>query len=234
MKTFILLASAALLLTACDNINLSINLSPTQGGGNTPKLSADIIAENKRLDDWLEEKFQSEVALYPEYLAALGIKERTTEWNDPSREFAAAQIETAKATLDELRLKFDTDKMDADHKLSYRLFERDIQNTLAADEWYYHGYPFNQMGGRQSRMPTFMLNYHQISDEQDARDYITRLEGIKANMDTYVEHAKASAEKGIMPPTFVFDHVIRDAENVISGAPFEDTKFCWSCLQKFD
>lgn len=217
MKKLILLATAAIMITGCDTAGKSGNM-------NAPKLSAEVIAENTRLDNWLEEQFQSNVENYPEYMAFLGIKKRTTEWNDPSREFALAQVEATKATLEELRSSFNTENMDADHKLSYRLFERDLQNDIDSDKWHAHGYPFNQMGGRQSGMATFMLNFHRVADEQDARDYVARLEGMKDAMDGYIERSQASANMGIIPPKFVFDHVIRDAQNILQGAPFEDTE----------
>ncbi|MGB0906013.1 MAG: DUF885 domain-containing protein [Maricaulaceae bacterium] len=223
MKKLLLLASTALILSGCQNDGKTA-MEAAQETMAAPAAEVSQDAENKRFDNWLEEQFQSEVANYPESMAFLGIKKRTTEWNDPSREFALAQVEAAKATLAELSSTFDMAKMDEDHQLSYRLFERDLKNGIDSDKWFYHGYPFNQMGGRQSGMATFMLNFHRVADEQDARDYIARLEGMKDAMDGYVARAKVSAEKGIIPPTFVFDHVIRDAQNIITGAPFEDTE----------
>jgi len=185
----------------------------------SPDVQANI---NVRLDTWFEDKFMEEVREYPQYLAQLGMRERMDEWNDPSRSFELEQLEQARLNLEELRANFDPADLDADRKLSYDLYVKDIEDRLAMDKWHAHGYPFNQMFGAHSGLPAFLINNHSIKTVEDARNYIARLNGVDDYLGTYVENAKASAEKGIQPPRFVYDHVIDASKSIISGEPFDE------------
>ena len=187
----------------------------------TEKLTArsDI---NKRLDAWFEEKFMEGARRNPQVLAQLGIKERMGEWNDPSRAFALEQLDFVREDLKELKANFSADELDEDHRLSYELYVQTAENTLEGAKWWYHNYPFNQMFGTHSSIPPFLINQHRIETIEDAHAYIERLNGVEDYLGTVVENSKASMEKGIMPPKFVYAHVIQSSKNIISGAPFDD------------
>lgn len=226
MKKFILV-SASLLAMSGTLVACSADTKPVV-------TAEQIESENARLDAWFEDKFQQNIRQYPQFLASLGIKERTSEWNNPTREFALEQLDKSRQDLQEMRTSFDFDKLGESQQLSYRLFELNVQNDLDNDEFYYHNYPFNQMFGAQSSVPTFLLNQHRIDNVQDARAYIDRLNGIKDYMAVVVATSEESATKGIMPPKFVYDAVLRDARNIITGAPFEDTDTLNLLLSDFE
>ena len=177
---------------------------------------------NAELNAWFEQKFMEAVKRSPSSLAALGIKERMDEWDDPSRAGELEELDYTRQNLSELRSQFDFEKLDENSQLSYRLFERSAEQEIAGDRFYQHRYPFNQMFGVQSGIPTFMLNRHKIDTAEDAQNYIKRLEGIQPYLATIVERSNEAAANGIMPPKFVYGHVIRDAGNVLKGLPFED------------
>lgn len=121
----------------------------------------------------------------------------------------------------ELESTFDLEALDASHALSYRLFLESGANEIASDKWRKHEYTFNQMFGPHSSVPTFMINNHPIETAKDAENYIKRLNGIKAYLGTKLEGSKSSSAIGIMPPVFVYDHVIKTAKNILTGAPFD-------------
>lgn len=216
MKKFIMITASALVLggtlTACSSEPKKATVT-----------EAEMATESARLNTWFEEKFQEGIRDYPQVLASLGIKERTDEWNNPTRIFELEQLDKSQQTLAEMKEKFDFDKLDEDAKLSYVMFERNVNNDLETDKYHDYAYPFNQMFGTQSGIPTFMLNRHRIDNVDDARAYIKRLEGIKPHLDVIIAQSEAAAEKGIMPPKFVYGHVIRDSKNVLTGAPFEES-----------
>ena len=219
MKKFLILSAASLALVACQPASNSAD-PQTVSVTETTLATTEV---NEELNQWFEDTFMEEVRRYPQYLAQLGIQERTDEWNDPSREFAIETIEFQKSKLADLREKFDPDTLNPSQQLSYRLFVKQAEDEIAGDKWWGYFYPFNQMFGAQSGIPTFMLNYHRIDTVKDAEHYITRLNGIDDYLGTIVENSRASVERGIQPPEFVYAHVIRDANNILKGAPFEDT-----------
>ena len=179
---------------------------------------------NAELDTWFETKFMEGVHRYPQYLAQLGIKKRMDEWNDPSRAFALEQLDQTRQNLDELKASFNPDDLDESHALSYRLYVEQAEDELDSAKWWHHRYSFNQMFGTHASVPTFLINNHRIDNVEDAENYVKRLNSIDDYLGGVVKNSKASADKGIMPPKFVFGHVIRTSENILKGAPFDDSE----------
>ena len=220
MRQLLLLGLSALALTACQG-------SDGATKAETPSIVETAIEKqqadaNVKINAWFEDKFMERARSYPQRLAALGIKERMDEWNDPSRAFALEELDRISQDMKELEAKFNPGELDKTSKLSYRLFMENSQKTLDGAKWWYHGYSFTQMFGPHSSVPTFLVNQHNIDNIEDAKNYVKRLEGVEAYLGEIVKNSRVSAEKGIMPPKFVYDHVITTARNIISGAPFDD------------
>ena len=213
-RTFTALASI-LLLAAC---------TPTQeatGAAGTSALAETGETESQRLNDWFELKFTETVGRSPMYQTYLGIKTDYDKWDDASDENALREMDIRRADLAEMQRDFDFDSLDDQAKLSYRLSEYAQAQREASFAYRQHGYTFDQMNGEQSGIPAFMINQHQVTDASDAEAYIARLRGIEAYLDQHIENARQSAELGIRPPQFVYDYVLKDARNVLTGMPFE-------------
>ena len=193
----------------------------------TPKsteiATSEASDENARLDEWFEAQFMESVRAYPQSMTSLGIDERQDEWNDPSRAYRLEQLDKSNEALEEMRTQFDFEKLDPNRQLSYRLFEKNIEDDLVGRKWWDHGYTYTQMRGAHASLPTFMLNNHKIKDVEDAESYLTRLETIHEPLDEYTRQAKAKFEKGIAPPKFVYDFVIESSQNIMSGMPIADS-----------
>lgn len=227
MRKFFLLTAAALTLTACQAAETAADKAVATTADTPSIVEAAATAQqadaNVRLKAWFETKFMENARRYPQRLAGLGIKERMDEWNDPSRAFALEELDRVRQDMKELKSSFNPDDLDESSQLSYRLFLENGQNRLDGAKWWYHGYSFTQMFGPHSGVPTFLVNQHPIDNVEDAKNYVKRLEGVEAYLGEIIKNSKVSAEKGIMPPKFVYDHVIKTAENIVSGAPFEDS-----------
>jgi len=213
-------------LTACQPTQnqTSETVSETVAATKTVATNDNEMDANAKLDAWFETKFMEGVRRYPQFLAQLGIKERTDEWNDPSRSFALEQLDQTRQDLEELQTSFNVDDLDASHALSYRLYTEQAQDELAAAKWWHHRYSFNQMFGTHASIPTFLINNHPIGNVEDAENDVKRLNGIDDYLGEVVKNSKNSADKNIMPPKFVYGHVIRTSENILKGAPFDDSE----------
>ena len=179
------------------------------------------LSENARLDAWFETNYKTTIRAYPQTLTSRGIDERQDEWNDPSRSFRLEQLEKSREALEDMRASFDFDALDEDHQLSYRLFEKNVEDSLSRRQWWDHNYTYSQMRGAHSALPTFLLNNHKIKDVEDAENYLTRLETIDDVLDQHTNQAKAKFEKGIAPPKFVYDFVIESSRNIMAGNPVD-------------
>lgn len=180
--------------------------------------------ESERLNAWFEQKFDETVARSPMRQTFLGIKDRYGEWDDASDAFALEDLEIERANIAEMKASFDFDKLDPQTQLSWRLAEYELERAEASFPFRHNRYVFNQMGGAQSSIPAFLINQHKVTSAADAEAYISRLNGIPAYLGQQVANAKDAADRGVMPPAFVFDFVLSDAQGVITGYPFGDAE----------
>ncbi len=200
--------SLAFTLSACD--------APTDRA--EPEAS-----ESARLAAFFEDSFERDLARSPMRQTVLGRKTDYDKWDDLSDAKAIEDIALVRQDLERLHSEFDIDRLDPAARLSYRLFEYEAERKLADFEFRFHNYPINQMRGWQSRIPAFLINFHRIDSEADAKAYIARLNGVAGLMDQIIDGLEMRAQKGIVPPAFVFAHALRDSENMLRGAPFDDS-----------
>ncbi len=179
------------------------------------------MTESERLNAWFEETFDEAIARSPMDQTFLGIKTDYDKWDDASDANRQRELEIQRASVAEMRETFDYDALDAQAKLSWRLYEYDLERAEAAFPYRWHNYTFNQMFGAQSRIPAFLINQHQVTSRSDAEAYVARLRGVETYLGQHIENAVESSRRAIRPPRFVYDFVISDAQNVITGAPFE-------------
>jgi len=224
LKTYSAALGAALLLSAC---NQSSDQTATQVPETKPAAVAEEaaiapqISESERANAFFERVFEESIARSPETLTFLGRKERADEWNDLSDAHASESLEITKKQLVELKA-IDRSKLDEATALSYDLLVQSMEEDIEDYKWRLYNYPVNQMFGRHSRIVSLLINQHRIGDVKDAENYIARLNGVNALFDQLITNIEARTAANIIPPKFVFPHVIRDSNNIIKGAPFDD------------
>ncbi len=185
--------------------------------------TAQVIEEHsKKLNDWFEVQFQEEVAKSPMWQTYLGIKTADYgKWDDISSKQEVKDLERSKKRLAYLKDSVDVTKLNDDTLLSYKLMKQDLENEIKDFQYRFYNYPVNQMHGRQSEIPSFMINMHRIADVSDAKAYISRLNGIDELFAQEIDNMKIREKNGILPPKFVFAKVLNDSRNIISGQPFD-------------
>ena len=181
-------------------------------------------AEIKEANQFFESIFLDRVQDSPEFQSRLGYKSNYDQWDDISWNRSKRNAKRAMDDLDYLRSNIDYDLLDDKTKLSYRLMEKSLERRIKSREFTLNNYPVTHRGGKHSSIPSFLINYHQVDDEQDIKDYLGRLRNIEPLMDTLVEELRLRGEIDIVAPKFVYPQAINVAQNIISGFPFEDTK----------
>jgi uncharacterized protein (DUF885 family) len=220
----ILLSASLLVLTACSGEDAKTATNTAQNtAANTIEKIAETKDINERLNDWFAEYDDARIQRYPETLAARGIKKRMDEWNDMSKTFYLEELDRRRQAVEEMKANFNRDDLNEQGKLSYDIFIDQAERSFEGQDWYDYQYPFNQMFGVHSGIPTFLLNNHRIDTVEDAEAYVARLQKVGDKLDPVVEMSANSFDKGIAPPKFVYPHLFRDIGNIMSGAPFEDT-----------
>ena len=189
-----------------------------------PETSVSQINEDQRLATFFEDIFERDVNQSPEYQAYLGRKtEDYGRWDDYSEEAAKTENQQTAADLKRLQQEFDFDALSENSKMSYRIFEYDQQQTLRNYEWRYHNYAISPMNDISSYLPTFLQNIHKIENVKDAEDYISRLEGIQTVLHQVVKQLRQGESLGVIPPKMVYPKILPAAQNLLKGAPFDET-----------
>jgi len=219
--------AAVLGLAACQSFTNPLSTAPAPV--TTASEPASVVtgrpfdaAETQRIYEWFELKYDERVARSPMTQTFLGIKDDYDKWDDVSDENRLRELEIRRADVAEMRASFDFDLLDDEARISWRLMEYQLERAEAAFPFRYHSYTFNQMFGVQSRIPAFMINQHRVASLSDAEDYLKRLEGVGDYLDGHLANTAESYEKGIQPPRFVYDYVLTDARNLITGFPFDE------------
>jgi uncharacterized protein (DUF885 family) len=217
-KTLIASALSAVFLSGCQETSTNNN---AQASAPKAEQTQAVLTESEKANAFFDETFMRDVMRSPVYQSYMGIKQDYDKWDDSSEERTLENLELTKKDLAALQ-QFNYDALDETTKVSYDLLKQSLENTIADFKWRYHTYPVNQMFGTHSMVPAFLINQHQISSVDDAKAYISRLNGVPAVFTQLEKDLEIRAEKGIIAPKFVFPHVIDSSKNIIQGAPFEE------------
>jgi len=184
---------------------------------------AEIEAESKKVNDFFQSSFNIGIDNYPEFQTRLGIKKDYGKLNDNSPAAAERDLKINKQELQWLIDSVNVDALSKDVLLSYKLFKQNTENSISDYKYRLYNYPVNQMFGAQSGKPAFLINMHRIDDVEDAKAYISRLNGFNKYFSQLINNLKARETIGILPPKFVYDKVVQDSENILVGQPFDNS-----------
>jgi uncharacterized protein (DUF885 family) len=69
-------------------------------------------------------------------------------------------------------------------------------------------YVLSQLTGSYQEVPDFLDSQHKIETKEDAEAYLTRLREFARNIEYEVEHARADAGRGVVPPAYILDKAL--------------------------
>lgn len=184
---------------------------------------AEIVEqESDRINAWFDERYQDALARSPMNQTYLGKTEGLDRLDDISQLALDEEASLRRNWLAEMRRDFDIDRLDEQSRLSFELFEVEQEDWLATHAVGGNDYVFQHMSGPHSSLPSFLINFHKIGLEADARAYIARLEAFDDYLGQAEDRARAQAENGVLLPRFVYDKISEPSRNIITGAPFTD------------
>ncbi|MEM6267312.1 MAG: DUF885 domain-containing protein, partial [Pseudomonadota bacterium] len=171
--------------------------------------------------------------LSPITKAYRGIRDEDyAKWNDPTDEAAAQRYTYLQAVADTMRSLFDPAELLGQDALSYRLFDLVAEREAMLYPFRELGYVFDHRRGPHTSLPAFLINIHRISNQQDAEDYIARIEALGPQLDALTATARKRAEAGVMPPDWVYPYIIADLEALIAAG--DDNALLQDFAAKFE
>lgn len=178
---------------------------------------ADLPAQAS-IDELFAAYDAASLAMSPEGKAYRGIRDEDYgKWNDPSDEAEARQDALLEQTLATMRARFASASLAPQQALSYRLFEQLGQRRASLRPYRDYGYIFDQMNGAQSDLPAFLINTHRVANQAEAEAYVSRIAGLGPLLDALTAQSRERADKGVMPPKWVYAYVISDIENLLGA-----------------
>lgn len=184
-------------------------------------VAATAQSEDARLNAFFEEAFEARMALSPQRMTSLGRKTDYDKLDDISDAAAERALALQEAQLAQMKAQFDPNKLSAQSRMSWRLFEHGVQQARLSNQWRDWGFQFAANGNPTTSLPVFLINNHRIGSVADAEAYVARLNAAERYMGQVADTLKARADKGVVSPRFVFEPSIENTRSVIEGAPFD-------------
>jgi uncharacterized protein (DUF885 family) len=82
-------------------------------------------------------------------------------------------------------------------------------------------YVLTQLTGSYQDVPDFLDSQHKIEARDDADAYVSRLQDFARNIDFEVDHARADAGRGVVPPAYIIDKALAQTRSLRSGSAAE-------------
>lgn len=176
--------------------------------------------EDQRLAAFFDQAFQEAIALSPETLTQLGMKDRYAELGDYTERGEQVALDLAEAQLARMKREFDFDRLSEESKVSWRLFEYTVDQQRLQRRWRWHQYVVANTGTVAGQIPVLLINAHRVSSVADAEAYVSRLNAVERVMGEVAADIRERTRRGFVSPTFVYAPVLSDTRQVIAGAPF--------------
>ena len=180
-----------------------------------------IAREDARLTAFLDAEFGEYLKQQPQLATRLGITDGGDRWNDISDTAAAVQLEWRKASVARMKSQFDRAALSPEAQVNFDIWALEADRAVMAQANRVFRPPFySRLYSTHAQLPDFLVNTHSVADAVDLTNYIARLRGIPAVLDTAIARSNASSAAGIRAPKFQLESIIATSEKLVSGAPF--------------
>ncbi|WP_026296661.1 DUF885 domain-containing protein [Hirschia maritima] len=219
-KTSLTALATILALAACEP------KSNTQATTEKPAVTytaEEVQAESQRLNEWLDAKYEEQIAQSPIQLTFLGKDVDQDKIDDFSKEQEVRQLAWQKSKDAEMKASFEYDKLSTEAKTSYDIAAYQFELAEAASQFTSNDYVFEQMNAVHGFFPQLLIAFHKVEDGEDMDNYLSRINESSRGMEQLIARSKENAASGVRPPYFSFELVIAEAKKIISGAPFDES-----------
>ena len=199
-------------------------------GGATPLLAQTAVpvaasataVQDKALLTFLDAAYDEITALSPESMTSLGLKTGYDRLDDYTDAADVKRMALREQQLKAMQAKFKPDQLGPSARLSFVLFQRQVEEARKQFVFRKYGFPVSTNGSPAGDIPVMLINEHKVASVADARAYIARLVETERVMREVAANMREQAAMGIVPPQMVFKPARDDARKVLVGAPFDN------------
>ncbi|MES2495804.1 MAG: DUF885 domain-containing protein [Pseudomonadota bacterium] len=183
---------------------------------------AETGVQDAALLEFLDQAFDAEARLSPETQTHLGLKTDYDRLDDYTDAAAVRARDLAETQLKDMHARFRPDRLGESARISYRLFEYQVQRGRDSFAFRKLRFPVSTNGSPAGAIPVLLINNHKIDSVEDARAYIARLRDTERVMREVAALMRDQAAAGIIPNKVNFAPARADTRKVITGAPFDN------------
>ena len=177
-------------------------------------------AQDQALLQFLDQAFDERLALSPESQTQLGLKTNYDKLDDYTDAASLREQELMERQLKDMRARFKPDQLGESARVSYRLFEYEVERGRESLRFRKLRFPVSTNGSPAGAIPVLLINNHKIGSVADAEAYIARLRDTDRVMTEVAATMREQAAAGIIPNRVNFAPARADALKVVTGAPF--------------
>jgi len=179
------------------------------------------------IDHYLAKELTLGLLDSPEYMTYVGIFDEYNAVLKHNQKLSISTLEDGdeeyQDNLNHLSIleSYDSLKLTDIQKVTQKIAIFDTENNINEFENFrYHSYPFNQIGGNHLGLVEFMTDTHPVRNLREASDYIKRVEKFDESLNANLIWLEEQKNLGIFAPKYVFDHVITQLKELIA---YEDS-----------
>src|SRR5215467_2110340 len=181
--------------------------------------AANLEARRKAFDALLAEHWDYTLSHSPEFASILGDK----RWNDKVSDLSAKEVEEDLAKAREFLAGFEAIEASGfpeQDALTKTLLVRQFREELEDAHFHDWEMPVNQIGGLHLSAPQLvaLLSFKSVKDYED---YIARMKQLPKMFDDTIANMRRGMAEGLMPPAFLLEKVVGQAEGIAKSKPEE-------------
>lgn len=177
--------------------------------------------QDRALLQFLDQAFDERLGLSPESQTQLGLKTNYDRLDDYTDAASVHQQALAERQLKDMRARFKPDQLGESARVSYRLFEYEVERGRESLRFRNLSFPVSTNGSPAGDIPVLLINNHKVDSVEDAEAYIARLRDTERVMREVAARMRTQAAAGIVPNKVNFAPARADALKVVAGAPFD-------------
>ena len=189
---------------------------------NTPLSAEDVASNTLVFNSTLDSLYDYHISISPVAQTYEGLKTNNDKWdvnNDSTNLFYYEMDKKELAYINSI----DPASLNYQAQLTHRMYKASLEESIYFyDNWQDYSYPVNQMFGSHTWFPTFLMNVHTITSKEDALAWLSRLSKLDVKVSELLTDLDKCKANGVIAPKFVYPYVIKDCQNLLQGAPFND------------
>ncbi len=208
-----LFAACLLFLLGCSQESTTPPVAATEAP------APEVLSETERLNVWLDEQYEEQLDFSPQTRTILGQRTGYDQLNSSTLESAEEVLQWRRQSVATMQADFNYEALTEDGKVSWDMWEYALEQAERAWPYRNYGYIFGR-GGPHASLPSFMISFHRVENEEDLQAYISRLREMDRVFGELLDRSRMQVEQGIRQPLFNYEFALTEIDRVTAGVPF--------------